>query len=78
MATCPKCGGHLTSRHRCRVSRGRRIVDASVIALVGGVAAIAATAVFDQAQQTSRYDVLIFVAGVVLALGAHYLFEKLA
>jgi hypothetical protein len=53
------------------------VIEAGGIALVGGVTAIVAAAVFDRAGQTTPYDVPILLAGAALALGVHYVFKKL-
>ena len=67
MATCPKCGGHLTSRHRCPIKGG--VLGVIAMALLGGTAAIVVTAAFDQAGLTTQYDAYIFLGGAAIAMG---------
>jgi hypothetical protein len=71
MATCPNCGGHLTTHHRCIRSKPREIAEAVGAGLLGGLTAWLATAVFDRFGQLEAYDGAIFLGGVVLGVGAH-------
>lgn len=74
MATCPRCHGHLTQGHRCRRSGKAVAFELAATAMVGGLAAIAFTAVFDPHALTIDLDVLLFAAGAITALAAHRVF----
>jgi hypothetical protein len=76
MATCPKCGSHLTSNHRCKVSTQREVFDAVAMGLAGGVTAFLAAAAFDQQSQLQAYDGLTFILGAALAIAAHFLLKR--
>lgn len=66
MATCPKCGGHLTSRHRCRRTTAQIVIDAVLSAAAGGFWALAMAAVFDRQGLTRDADLMFFVGGAVI------------
>ena len=66
MATCPKCGGHLTSRHRCRRTTEQIVIDAVLSAAAGGFWALAMAAVFDRRGLTADADMMFFVGGAVI------------
>ncbi len=68
MATCPKCGGHLTSRHRCRRTTEQIVMDAVLSAGAGGFWALAMAAVFDRHGLTADADMMFFFGGA--AIGA--------
>lgn len=69
MATCPKCGGHLTSSHRCRRTLPQIIADIVLGGLVGGAWALAMAAVFDHDGITADFDAVFFLGGAVVAIG---------
>lgn len=68
MATCPKCGGHLTSRHRCRRTTEQIVTDAVLSAVIGGIWALAMAAVFDRRGLTSDLDLVFFLAGAAIGV----------
>jgi hypothetical protein len=69
MATCPKCGGHLTTAHRCKRTTEQAVADAVLSAAVGGFWALAMAALFDRRGVTSDFDVVFFLVGALLAAG---------
>lgn len=68
MATCPKCGGHLTSRHRCRRTTEQIVTDAVLSAVIGGIWALAMAAVFDRRGLTSDMDLVFFLGGAAIGV----------
>ncbi|MCR4375714.1 MAG: hypothetical protein NUW22_12780 [Acidobacteria bacterium] len=66
MATCPKCGGHLTSRHRCRRTTEQTVIDAVLSAAAGGFWALAMAALFDRGGLTADADMMFFFGGAVI------------
>jgi hypothetical protein len=69
MATCPKCGGHLTTRHRCRRTTEQIITDAVLSAVIGGVWALAMAALFDRDGLTADTDLIFFFSGAAIGVG---------
>jgi hypothetical protein len=69
MATCPKCGGHLTSRHRCRRTTAQIVTDALLAAAAGGAWALAMAALFDRRGLTSDADTVFFLCGAAIGAG---------
>lgn len=76
MATCPQCRGHLTDGHRCPRGRLRRRVEIGVIGLAGGTAGLLLLGLLDPAGLATDLEGLSFVAGTLLAIGAHTMLRR--
>jgi hypothetical protein len=68
MATCPRCKGHLTERHRCPRSPVRTVLDVSLAALAGGFVALLGMALLDPHGQLA-FDGVLLVAGALAGVG---------
>jgi hypothetical protein len=68
MATCPKCGGHLTTSHRCPRSRFHNTFDLALAGLVGGITALVMAAIFDRNQVVTAYDGYFLAGGIAIGM----------
>ena len=68
MATCPQCGQHQTTGHRCPRSRTRETVDLAMAGLTGGVTALAMAAIFDRQNALATYDGYFLAGGIAFGM----------
>lgn len=71
MATCPRCRGHLTDTHRCPKGRLRGALETGAVGLGGGLGGLIVLALLDAGGAARDLEGMAFVAGSLLALGAH-------
>jgi hypothetical protein len=76
MATCPRCGGHLTTRHRCRRTPRQQTWDLALAGTAGGVTALVMTAIFDRQQVVTDYDGYILAGGIAIAMLSQSLLQR--
>lgn len=76
MATCPKCGSHLTTGHRCRRSRFQRTLDLALAGVAGGITMLVMVAIFDRNQAVADLDGYFLAGGIAAGMLAQSLLQQ--
>lgn len=76
MATCPKCGGHLTTAHRCRRTRYQQTMDLALAGVAGGVTALVMAAIFDRSQVVTDLDGYFLAGGLAIGMLTQSLLQR--